>query len=294
MNLFYHHPANGNVGDDLNAVLWPRLLPEFEQLTCAEWLVGAGTIIDRRLFALPGKKIVLGAGYRPAARCPRFGSDVEFAGVRGELTAQALGLGRRGAVCDPGFVVASWPEYQTDRRGSTVGLVPHIYSEDSSGMVAAAAAAGLDVISPRLSVDEFLRRLARCSRVYCESLHAAIFADSLRVPWARVLISAHYYEGRGVNDFKWRDAFSVMGVDVKPANVVGLVPIKRSWPAMGVLMHPVQVLAENRLATLLYRMRNADVFRLSDEGRVHERVDEFLRRVQALRQTAVEKVEAQA
>jgi succinoglycan biosynthesis protein ExoV len=281
MNLFYHHSTR-NVGDDLNAVLWPRLLPDLAQLSGADWLVGAGTIIDDRLFTLPGRKVVLGSGYRPSSRSPRFGSDVEFYGVRGELSAQALGLARSAAACDPGFVVSRWPECRA-QPGDRVGLVPHFYSEESSGIVAAAASAGLEVVSPRLPVEEFLRRLGRCARVYCESLHGAIFADALRVPWARVLISAHYYEGRGVNEFKWRDAFSVLGVEVKPANLVGLVPIKRSWPAMGVLMHPVQVLAENRLATLLYRLRETAIFQLSSEARLRERVDDFLRRVEELR-----------
>jgi hypothetical protein len=109
-----------------------------------------------------------------------------------------------------------------------------------------------------------------------------------------VLISAHYYEGRGVNDFKWRDAFSVMGVDVRPANLVGLVPIKRSWPAMGVIMHPVQLLAENRLATLLYRLRHAAIFQLSPEERLQERVGDFLRRVDYLRGMVASHLETQA
>lgn len=286
MNLFYHHTARGNVGDDFNDVLWPRLLPDLDRLDAAEWLVGAGTIIDRRLFALPGRKLVLGAGYRPRGRRPDFGSDVEFRAVRGYLSAQALGLPSATAACDPGFVVRRWPEVRGRSLG-LVGLVPHVYSEDGSGISAAAAAAGLDVISPTLPPLEFLRRLSRCARVFCESLHGAIFADALRVPWARVLVSAHYYEGAGVSDFKWRDTFSVLGLEPRPANHVGLVPIKRSWPAMGVVIGPVQVLAENRLATLLYRLRDAAIFQLSPDERLQERVDDFLRRVEHVRRTTV-------
>ncbi len=283
MNLFYHRPARGNVGDDLNAALWPRLLPDLDDLRGADWLVGAGTIIDRRLFALPGQKLVLGAGCRPEPRRPDFGDDVEFLGVRGTLSAEFLGLPARCAACDPGFVVSRWRGYRASGAG-VVALVPHVYSEDGSGIAAAAAAAGLEVISPRLPLEAFLWRLGHCSRVYCESLHGAILADALRVPWTRVRISAHYYEGTGVNDFKWRDAFSVLGMDPVPANQIGLVPIKRSWPAMGVVMQPVQVLAENRLASLLYRLRHADIFHLSPAHRLAERVSDFLSRVEEVRQ----------
>lgn len=282
MKIYFHRTAGGNVGDDFNLVLWPRLLPDLEAIEAADWLVGVGTIIDRRLFSLAGRKIVMGSGYRRDTGAPHFGVDVEFRAVRGLLSAEALGLDPSTAVCDPAFVVAGWPEARAG-VGSGVGLVPHIYSEEGSGIAAAAEAAGLQVISPRLPVAEFLARLGGCARVYCESLHGAIFADALRVPWARVAISAHYYEGRGVNEFKWRDAFSVLGVDVTPVNRIGLVPIKRSWPAMGTVMRPVQVLAENRLAAQLHHMRDASFFRLSPEDRLRERVEVFLRRVQSLR-----------
>lgn len=285
MNLFYHRSVPSNVGDDLNAVLWPRLLPEYEHITVAEWLVGAGTIIDSRLQALPGRKLVLGAGCRPGTRRLGLAADTEFVGVRGRLSSAYLGLPDSAAACDPAFVVSRWTEYKAP-RGDSVGLVPHIYSEGSCGIVAAAQAGGLEVISPRLAPDLFLRRLARCARVYCESLHGAILAEALGVPWVRVRISAHYYEGAGVSDFKWRDAFSILGRDTAPMNVLGLAPIKRSWPAMAVVMQPVQVLAENRLAGILYRMRDSDVFRLSSTERLAERVDDFMRRVEIVRRRA--------
>src|SRR5690606_12503602 len=131
MNLFYHHTTRGNVGDDFNAVLWPRLLPDFAELDSADWLVGAGTIIDRRLFALPGRQLVLGSGCRRESRLPAFGTVCQCLGVRGYLSGQALGLPNSAAACDPGFVVARWGEYAA-APGTQVGLVPHIYSEESS------------------------------------------------------------------------------------------------------------------------------------------------------------------
>ena len=103
----------------------------------------------------------------------------------------------------------------------------HVYTERWSKIVDVARDAGLSVISPTLSVREFLERLAGCSRVYCESLHAAIFADALRIPWTRVRISSHYYEGDGVSEFKWRDAFSITDVPTQSAIREVLIPIRR-------------------------------------------------------------------
>lgn len=291
MKVFYHHAAGGNVGDDLNAVLWQRLLPDLQQLETAQWLVGVGTILDRRLNPLAGRKIVMGSGLRPTLQ-PGTGQrdlwgdapwgDVRFAAVRGKLTAQQLGLGREVVLCDPGFLVGRvWPGYCATANGACsdrVGLIPHVYSGQWSQIAAAAADAGLDVISPTLPLETFLQRLGSCARVYCESLHAAIFADALRIPWARVRISSHYYEGKGVAEFKWRDAFSVVDTPVAPAVPAALIPLRRAW------LRPAQALAERRLVKMLMQRRDDEsVFRISAADRLHERVESLLSRVEQLR-----------
>lgn len=285
MQVFYHQAAGGNVGDDLNAVLWQRLLPDLQQLETAQWLVGVGTILDQRLNALAGRKIIMGSGLRPGqARPGDAWGDVRFAAVRGKLTAQQLGLGRDVALCDPGFLVARvWPSHaarSSSAHSGRIGLIPHVYSEQWSSIAAAATDAGLEVISPTLPLDTFLQRLGRCSRVYCESLHAAIFADALRIPWARVRISSHYYEGKGVAEFKWQDAFSVVERPVASAVPAVLIPIRRPW------LRPVQALAERRMVKLLMQRRDDEsVFGLSDAGRLNEQVESLLSRVAQLRST---------
>lgn len=286
MKVFYHHAAGGNVGDDLNAVLWQRLLPDLQQLETAQWLVGAGTIIDQRLSPLAGRKIIVGSGLRPTLHAGSRGDswgDVRFAAVRGKLTAQQLGLGRDVVLCDPGFLVArTWPEYRAavsnGPRSGRVGLIPHVYSEQWSHIAAAAADAGLEVISPTLPLETFLQRLGGCARVYCESLHAAIFADALRIPWTRVRISSHYYEGKGVAGFKWRDAFSVVDMPVASAVPATLIPLRRAW------LRPAQALAERRLVKMLMQRRDDEsVFRLSAADQLNERVESLLSRVAQLR-----------
>lgn len=284
MKVFYHRAPSGNVGDDLNAVLWQRLVPDLQQLATAEWLIGVGTILDRRIDALPGRKIVMGSGLRPdTADHYRFTGEVRFAAVRGVLTAQRLGLGNAVTLGDPGFLVAQcWqPRKVIFNR---IGFIPHIYSEQWSSMAAAAADAGLHVISPTLPLDDFLEQLHGCARVYCESLHGAIFADALRVPWARVRICSHLYEGEGVAEFKWRDAFSVFDLPVTAVNRAAILPMKRSWPLLRRGLRPLQAITEQRLAHLLIRRRDdASLFQLSNEARLQERIAGFLACVQQLR-----------
>jgi len=281
MKAYYYQAPGGNVGDDLNALLWERLLPDFEQLTAAQWLVGIGSMLDQRLNALEGSKIVMGTGLRPGARRLVLVGDVRFAAVRGKLSERELGLGPEVALCDPGFLVGQvWPRQVRSQAGTgaRVGLVPHIYSERWSNIAAVAADAGLDVISPRLPVEQFLERLGNCSRVYCESLHAAIFADALRIPWARTRISSHYYEGDGVAEFKWRDAFSIVDLPVESATRAVLIPIRHR------LARPAQSLAELRLVRDLVRHQDDEkVFQLSQADRLQRRIDELLEKVEQLR-----------
>jgi glycosyltransferase involved in cell wall biosynthesis len=282
MKVFYHHAAGGNVGDDLNAVIWHRLLPDLDDLRTAEWLVGIGTILDERLNNLEGRKIVVGSGLRPGMRLPSLTGDVRFASVRGKLTAERLLLSPEVPLGDPGFLIDSLaPAGARVDDTAPVGLVPHVYSERWSQINQVALDAGLRVISPTLSVDDFLKQLLGCSRVFCESLHAAIFAEALQIPWARVRISSHYYEGDGVSDFKWRDAFSIVDAKTHSAIKPTLIPIRRR------LLRPAQAIAERRLVRALVARRDDDkAFHLADAARLDERRAALLKRVQELRTEA--------
>lgn len=283
MKVFYHHTVGGNVGDDMNAVLWHRILPELDDLTRVDWLVGAGTILDQRINELPGRKVIMGTGFRPGRTVDASDEAIHFAAVRGFLTADHCGLGREIAVCDPGFAVGRlWP--MTHQPSERVAFIPHIYSEQYSQISAVAAEAGFEVISPTLELEEFLHRLARCGRVFCESLHGAIFADALRRPWARVRVCSSHYEGAGVADFKWTDTFSVFDLPSACVNRTVLLPMKRSWSLMQTGMRPLQALREKRLVAELLKLRDdASVFQLSSADRLDERIDELIARVKQLR-----------
>jgi glycosyltransferase involved in cell wall biosynthesis len=280
MKVFYHRSTTPNVGDDLNALLWQRLVPQLDALTTADWLIGIGTILDERINQLSGRKVVMGAGLRPSRVSPRFTGDVRVAAVRGELTAQMLDLPARTAVCDPGFLIASvYADGRPPRDPERVGFIPHVYSERWSHVARVAADAGFEVISPTLDVETFLRRLRRCGRVFTESLHGAIFADALRIPWARMHVCSRYYEGTHVADFKWRDAFSILGIDTTAVNRVGLISTgTRPWWSARAELRPMQAALERRLVRALWRRRDDErCYHLSPAERLQERCERLLR-----------------
>lgn len=289
MDVYYCQMDGGNVGDDLNAVLWSTLVPGLAGIRAWDWLVGIGSILDRRIDSIPGSKIVMGTGYRPSANRWRPGANVSIAAVRGELTAAEFGLDGV-AQCDPGFLVPRlFPEPL--RPGTRVGFIPHVYSQRLSRIAHDAADRGLHVISPQLGIAEFISQLRQCSRVYCESMHAAIFADAFRIPWARVKVCSHYIEGPHVSDFKWRDSFSITGVDTTPVNRFALVPILRYGfrRRLNRPLAPVRRISEWRLAAeLAAKANDSTLFRLSDESRLLGRTEALMRKINEIARHAAD------
>jgi succinoglycan biosynthesis protein ExoV len=54
-------------------------------------------------------------------------------------------------------------------------------------------------INPRQSPIEVIAQMRSCSRILAESLHGAICADAMGIPWSACIL-AHRF-----NEFKWKD-----------------------------------------------------------------------------------------
>lgn len=297
MKVFYYQMEGGNVGDDLNASLWQHLIPNLADRQHPEWLIGIGTILNRRIDQLQGSKVVMGSGYRPGVNW-KPPSDLVFAAVRGNGTVEALGLDKSVVRCDPGFLInvlysasphgsasdienSSQNSHVSSTGSGPVALVPHVASNLWSDVSQDGRDAGFDVISPTLEIGEFIRRLKQCSRVLCESMHAAIFADALRIPWARVQICSHYYESPCVSHFKWRDAFSILGVPTNSINKFAIVPASPSRPRLSRYLRPLRRASERRLVRELQsKSQDSSLFKLSDSARLQESTSALLQAIE--------------
>jgi succinoglycan biosynthesis protein ExoV len=191
----YCHIAGGNFGDDLNALLWHSLFPDLSALRGRVLLYGVGTLLDgiqnTRL-----KKVVLGSGLGEA-RGAVVGVNWDFRWVRGPKTAGRFGISTALGLGDPAILWSGLQgKYDT---GGPVGLIPHYATWDGFDWTMVGAKAGLAVINPRQSPDTVVAGMRRCSRVLAESLHGAICADAMGIPWAPCVL-AHRF-----NEFKWRD-----------------------------------------------------------------------------------------
>jgi succinoglycan biosynthesis protein ExoV len=191
----YCQIAGGNFGDDLNTLIWPGLFPDMAKLVGRALFYGVGTLLDGR-HDRRVKKVVLGSGIGEA-RAALSDPNWDFRWVRGPSSAREFNLSKALALGDPALL---WRDLQISADGQgAVGLIPHYATWDSYDWTSVALNAGMVAINPRQSPTEVASQMRRCSRILSESLHGAVCADAMGIPWSACVL-AHRF-----NDFKWKD-----------------------------------------------------------------------------------------
>lgn len=209
MRIRYCKLDKGNFGDDLNVVLWPELFPDLETQHPSLHLYGVGTILGGERPS--GPKVVLGSGcgYRGA---PALDDSWRVYWVRGPRTAQRCGLDPSTGLGD-GAVLWSGLRRPPAPVAGRVGLIPHHKSYDTFDWDTIAARAGLYAIDPRATPESVADAIGSCERVLTESLHGAIFADAMGLPWRATVLARRF------NDFKWSDWLDTLGLTLHTADV---------------------------------------------------------------------------
>lgn len=261
MRLYYHRDVLGNFGDDLNAWLWPRVAPELLEDDGSELLVGIGTVLNETVPSGPRKWVFgSGAGYGAP---PRIDARWRLYAVRGPITARLLGLPPSMSVTDGAALIARTGINAT-HTGAAI-FVPHHISQLRAAAIgldlrAAATSVGLEYCDPSAGVESVLEQIRSSQLVVAEAMHAAIVADTLRVPWVAVRLFEH------VDQLKWEDWSASIGQRHAPVTAEQ-APSQRS--VEGALQH-----AARRSGTL------------SSDSRFRMVVDELETRLQKLRSDA--------
>jgi succinoglycan biosynthesis protein ExoV len=201
--LHYFRSDPPNFGDEINSFLWNVLIPELETTDDDNVLVGIGTILDQRI---PQDREIYvlgtGSGLSPLPhdlKADRF----HLLAVRGPLTAALAGLPAELAVTDAALLLrAAYPQLMGLREKTTVGktiFVPHFSTAKNPGWRRVCAAAGIEFVDPTQDCRLVLRKIASAKLVIAEAMHAAIVADTFRVPWIAVASTNHF------STFKWVD-----------------------------------------------------------------------------------------
>lgn len=209
MILYRWRGQQPNFGDELNTLLWPRLLPGFFDDDETIAFLGIGSVLDRRHDPLQ-RKLVAGSGYGGYEAPVALDDTWCVHWVRGPRTAWWLGLSPALAMGDPGSLVplaGLAPARHAKARLHAIGFMPHFESASRGAWAEAAAAAGLTLIDPRGDPLAIVRAMTRCHTILSEALHGVIVADALRIPWIAIQPLASIHRA------KWRDWADTLDLD---------------------------------------------------------------------------------
>ncbi len=193
----FMYDAVPNFGDMLNKYVWKRYFRDFLERNDKILMFGIGTVLGEDTGDAE-QVIVCGSGCGYSRKIERIDTkkfNIFF--VRGKLTEKLLGLPEGTAITDPGILT---PEcFPAGPKHGRVVFVPHWESASSPLWRIACERAGIEYVDPLGDITEIMRTISGASLVIAEAMHAAIVADSYRVPWVAVTTSAR------INQFKWND-----------------------------------------------------------------------------------------
>ena len=202
MKLYFYQDDMANFGDDLNAWLWPRVLPELLDDDASHLLLGIGTILNHKLPEAQ-RYTVLGSGIG-YGQLPKLDERWQVLAVRGKLSCQALGLDESLGIIDPAYLLPEYLPLTDVEKRYPVSLIPHAQSLETGHWQAIAAALNIHLIDPRTQdIQAFVSEVVASERVITEAMHGAIVADCYGVPWTA------YRAYRYINAEKWHDWLSV-------------------------------------------------------------------------------------
>lgn len=226
MTLYFAKDPKGNFGDDLNEIVWPRLIPHGWNSDPGHLFIGIGTILNDRIPSAP-QKTIFGAGYGYGA-LPRLQEGRwDFHVVRGPITAKALNLAPQTAVTDPGILVRRIFQNGTRPRNQRVSFMPHHITDQNADWATICEQAGIQYISPRAPLHQVAEAIDSSDRLLTEAMHGAIAADAFRVPWKAVEIFD------GFNNEKWRDWCLSMEIEYSPTSIQHLWGLERLQSTCG-------------------------------------------------------------
>jgi succinoglycan biosynthesis protein ExoV len=186
MKLAYFRSEPSNFGDELNAYMWRRLLPDgFLDDDESELFVGIGSILGE-MFPPHSRKFVFGAGVGGYIPPPDLGSGMwEIVFVRGPRTAAQLGLAPERAICDSAILLRDIPDLPPPEEAG-IAFMPHFESLRRGNWAAVCRRAGLTLIDPTNPPEKILAQIRGARLVVTEAMHGAIVSDALRTPWVAV------------------------------------------------------------------------------------------------------------
>ena len=197
---FYWHIGTPNFGDDLNPFLFELIAKRPIRLEVRRdraHFLGMGSILDKA----SAQSTVIGSGLLQ----PILDQTVRFhevVSVRGALTRESISGGEHVLLGDPMVLLDHFLPDRCDKSGP-IGFVPHVRETRKAREY---NLKDVVVIDPAQPPQRVIKKIAKCSRIFSQSLHGLIVADALDVPNVWIEPGSSMEGGR----FKFDDYFSTL------------------------------------------------------------------------------------
>lgn len=219
MKLTYYKGPRPNFGDDLNAWLWPQLLPNYFDEDASELFIGIGSILTDD-YSRTARKVVMGSGYGGYSRPPVVDKTWDIKFVRGRHTANRIGVDESLGIGDSAILIRGMVNLRAIKRHK-VSFIPHWESAQVGLWQDVCRRCGFNYIDPRDEVEPVISGILESEMIITEAMHGAIVSDALRTPW--VAMSPIHARHRA----KWADWSSALGFDVRFYNLVASGMLER-------------------------------------------------------------------
>ena len=233
MSIFYYKTKVGNIGDDLNAWLWPQLINQ--QVTDNYPFVGIGSILTKSMEndfqATPGKRIIpLGTGIRGFDSLPHTSIDFNNGFFRGPISSLAMTGTLEHYITDGAYALRQlkdFDKYLSIDKKYEVSFMPYLRTSGLLPWKKICDKLGVHYISPHPEegIESTLKEIAASKHIITEAMHGAILADIFRVPFQRVMFAAHHFEGSSVAALKWNDWCRSVEMTIQD-NLIASIPFK--------------------------------------------------------------------
>ena len=217
----------GNFGDDLNPWVWQRLIPNIlsDKESSDTTFVGFGTLLNEKLPTF--KRTVIfgtGCGY---GELPKVEASWKIYGVRGPLSASALGLDPSLGIADSSIFINRLYPFRDAKKIHKVSLIPFVWEMHQTPELFqnVCQQLGYFCIDPRWEVEKTLAAISNSELVVTAAMHGAIISDALRVPWIPFKSNA------GIPDFKWTDFGRSIELTYQTKRLYRFSRIGKTFPA---------------------------------------------------------------
>ncbi len=281
-----------NFGDALNPFIFNTLLPDFFDNDPTIDFFGIGSILGFDMVANARRKVVFSSGFAYGTK-PKINDSYDIICVRGPLTAKALNLDSKLAIVDGAMLLNCFPIPKQEKKYD-YSFMPHWESELKFDWKSICVKTGIHYISPMQGYQQTIQEIQKSKVVIAEAMHAAIVADSLRVPW--IPVKAY----QGINDFKWSDWTSSLDLPYTPNRIPSLFcntqfvrdickkKIFKGVPSevYGLGLKAFELYQRISDLPLAYKMLEETKWKkqfLSDDGVLHSKVNHLRDRIDYLR-----------